>query len=193
MPQLFRSRATSIFRLLLTGAALLVVVVVAGGLWFVRSDWVTGVGREPRQPVPFSHALHSGGLGIDCRYCHTSVERFARAGIPPASTCMTCHAHVWVNTPQLAPVQESYVTGWPILWSRVHRLPDHSFFHHGAHVAAGITCQTCHGAVHEMEVVRQVASLRMTWCVDCHREVERSDPHPLGAAGLLTSCSTCHR
>ncbi len=220
MPQIFRPGATFIFRAAVVAAGLVLMAGAAVALWVPRSDRATGVGYAPRQPVPFSHAIHSGGLGIDCRYCHTGVERTAHAGMPTAETCMTCHSQVWVDTPQLAPVAESHAGGGPLPWARVHRLPDHSHFHHGIHTAAGVACESCHGRVDRMPVVAQVNSLRMTWCLDCHRDPAASlrppeavfaaewdgppddraaaalaarNPHDDRSAGLLTSCSTCHR
>jgi hypothetical protein len=126
-------------------------------------------GYMPEQPVPFSHALHAGELGMDCRYCHTSVEKAAHASVPPTQTCMNCHTMVRPESPKLAPVHESYETGLPVEWKRVHRLPDYSYFDHSAHVTRGVSCVECHGRIDTMEVVWQESPLSMGWCLDCHR------------------------
>ncbi len=173
MPQVF-SRS---FDLIARAALLLAVIgIVALGAvsWAVyRSGWVTRAGMPIEQPVPFSHKHHVGDDGIDCRYCHTSVETGAFAGIPPTKTCMTCHSVLWSDSPMLAPVRESYSTGKPLRWIRVHDLPEFVFFNHSIHVAKGVGCSTCHGRVDRMPLTRQVRSLEMRWCLDCHRAPER--------------------
>jgi hypothetical protein len=123
--------------------------------------------------MPFSHKHHVQGPGIDCRYCHTSVENAAFAGIPPTQTCMTCHSQVWDDSPMLVPVQESFRTGNALTWTRVHDLPDYAYFDHSIHVKQGIGCVTCHGRVDQMPLMWQEASLQMAWCLDCHRAPER--------------------
>lgn len=138
------------------------------------SPKTTDVGYAPVQPVPFSHALHAGQLGLDCRYCHNTVEVAAKAAVPPTQTCMNCHARIRATSPKLVAVRESYATGKPIPWVRVHDLPDYAYFDHSAHVRRGVGCVSCHGRVDTMEVVRQVAPLSMGWCLDCHRN---PDPH----------------
>jgi hypothetical protein len=172
------------------------------------------VARE--QPVPFSHAHHVAGLGIDCRYCHTSVETSATAGIPPTKTCMNCHSQIWSDSPTLEPVRESFRSERSIEWVKVNDLPDFVYFNHSAHVNQGVGCTTCHGRVDRMPLMWQEASLTMEWCLDCHRHPERylrpreevfnasyeppADQLALGRSlaaqyGIhtRTSCSTCHR
>jgi menaquinone reductase, multiheme cytochrome c subunit len=127
------------------------------------------VGYQPEQPVPFSHALHAGELGMDCRYCHTSVEKAAHASVPPTQTCMNCHSQVRPESPKLAKVKESYATGLPVEWTRIHKLPDFAYFDHSAHVNRGVGCVSCHGRIDTMEVVYQKSPLSMGWCLDCHR------------------------
>jgi len=130
------------------------------------------VGYQPKQPVPFSHALHAGELGMDCRYCHTSVEKAAHASVPPTQTCMNCHTQIRPQSPKLADVRESYETGLPVEWTRIHKLPDFAYFDHSAHVNRGIGCVSCHGRVDNMEVVYQKSPLSMGWCLECHRNPE---------------------
>jgi hypothetical protein len=127
------------------------------------------VGYTPKQPVPYSHKLHAGELGIDCRYCHSTVEKAAMATVPPTQVCMNCHKNVRTDSVKLLPVRESWATGMPIEWVRVHNLPDYAYFDHSAHMAAKVGCVECHGRVDQMEVVGQAKSLSMTFCLDCHR------------------------
>jgi len=196
------------------------VFIAAGLLWATlataRSSWVTQEGVAREQPIPFSHQHHVGGMGIDCRYCHTTVESSAYAGIPPTKTCMNCHAQVWSDSPTLEPVRESFRAGRSIEWVRVHDLPDFVYFDHSAHVNKGVGCTTCHGAIDRMPLVMQESSLQMEWCLECHRAPERyvrpreevfsvswRPPADQVAAGRelvrrydihpRTSCSTCHR
>src|SRR3954449_4549811 len=138
-------------------------------IWYGASPKTTDVGYEPKQPVPYSHALHAGELGIDCRYCHNTVEKAAFAAIPPTETCMNCHKAILPNSEKLRPVRESYATGNPVPWKQVHRLPDYVYFNHSAHVNAAISCVECHGNVNHMVQVYQFAPLNMGWCVQCHR------------------------
>ena len=152
------------------GGALYATIVVAFGF----SPRATDVGYAPVQPVPYSHALHVGQLGMDCRYCHTSVETAAHASVPPTQTCMNCHKMVRANSERLIPVFESYATGMPVEWIRVHDLPDYVYFNHSAHVRRGVGCVSCHGRIDAMEVVSQVEPLSMGWCLRCHRNPE---PH----------------
>jgi len=140
-----------------------------GGVWYYGSPKYTDVGYRPEQPVPYSHALHVGQLGLDCRYCHFSVEVSPVATVPPTQTCMNCHKIVLRDSARLAPVRESFATGRPLRWVRVHNLPDYAVFNHAAHVRAGVGCASCHGDIHRMEVVMQVQPLSMSWCLDCHR------------------------
>ena len=145
-------------------------------IWYWFSPKYTDVGYRPEQPVPYSHALHAGDLGIDCRYCHTSVEDSAKANIPPTSTCMNCHSLIKTDSERLKLVRESaertaeHPTGKPIPWVRVHQLPDYSYFNHSAHVAAGVGCASCHGRVDQMVVVEMAEPLSMGWCLECHRD-----------------------
>jgi hypothetical protein len=128
------------------------------------------VGYMPSQPVPFSHAVHAGELGMDCRYCHNTVEKSAFAAIPPTQTCMNCHASIRPESPKLALVKESYQTGKPIEWIKVHKVADYAYFDHSAHINRGIGCATCHGRVDKMEIVYQAQPLSMGWCLNCHRD-----------------------
>ncbi len=136
---------------------------------YFGSPEFTDVGYRPEQPVHYSHKLHVGELGMDCRYCHTSVEKSHEAIIPPTETCMNCHSVVDVESEELALVRESWETGKPIEWIRVHMLPDYAYFDHSVHVNAGVGCVSCHGRVDQMEVVMQIEPLSMSWCLDCHR------------------------
>ena len=190
------------------------------GMWLLlevnRTPYVTNAGVARLQPVQFSHQHHVGGLGLDCRYCHTSVEKAAVAGIPPTKTCMNCHSQIWSTSPELAPVRESFRSGKSLEWIRVHDLPEFAYFNHSAHVNNGMGCSTCHGRVDRMPLVWQEKSLQMEWCLECHRAPEkfvRPQSEVFNAAyeppadqieqgrklvqeyGLKprTSCSTCHR
>ena len=140
------------------------------GVWYYGSPKYTDVGYRPIQPVPYSHKLHAGELGLDCRYCHASVEVSPVANVPPTSACMNCHKTVKRDSPKLEPIRESASTGRPMRWIRVHSLPDYAYFRHDVHVAAGIGCVSCHGRIDEMEVVTQTQPLSMSWCLDCHRD-----------------------
>ena len=134
-----------------------------------RSPWVTRQGQRPDQPVPFSHKHHVEGLGLQCQYCHTSVEKSSYAGIPPTKTCMNCHSQIWTNAQLLEPVRQSWATGASIQWIRVHDLPDYVYFNHEIHVNKGIGCASCHGRVDEMPLMYQENTLQMEWCLNCHR------------------------
>jgi hypothetical protein len=219
MGQIFRPRANSFARIALVILSALVILPFALGFAYVRSPFHTGVDRTPEQPVPFSHQHHVSGLGLDCRYCHTSVERAAFAGIPATETCMTCHSQLWTNARVLEPVRESWRTNRPLRWTRVNDLPDYVYFNHGIHVTHGVGCTTCHGPVGNMPLMRQSATLFMSWCLDCHRHPERYvrprervfDPdwtppddqlaagrelvaeYRVRPAGEITGCYTCHR
>jgi hypothetical protein len=203
----------------------IVVAVIGGSLYvpllfgFGASAKTLAEGYQPTQPVPYSHALHAGKLGIDCRYCHTTVERAAFAAIPPTQTCMNCHSTIKTDSPKLAPIRESWQTGLPVKWTKVHDLPDYVYFNHAAHVNHGVGCATCHGRIDRMEVVQQAKPLSMSWCLECHRQPEKfirpkdqitnmayeppADQEKLGLelkkqygihdAAYMTSCYTCHR
>jgi hypothetical protein len=155
--------------LLALGAVAVGGLLVTAGVWYYFSPRYTDVGYMPRQPVPYSHKLHAGDLGIDCRYCHAMVERSAIAGVPPTQTCMNCHRIVGRDKETLAPIRDSAANGLPMRWIRVHDLPGFAYFDHSVHLAAGVGCSTCHGDVAQMDEVRQVEPLSMSWCLDCHR------------------------
>ena len=221
MPQVFSSRADRRLRLAMAvvAAALALALIVAFAQARSADRW--GVGRPATQPIPFSHAVHAGGLGLDCRFCHATVETAAAAGMPTAETCLACHTRVWNVTAQFAPLATALARDTPVTWASVHRLPQHVRFHHGAHVQAGVACQTCHGPVWEMPRTVRAEPLSMGWCVDCHRDpAPRQGPvdrvfdrdaapgtppeRPFGLAAnpvlhggvqvsALTNCSTCHR
>ncbi len=217
VPQVFSTRFTLVLRVMAIGA---LAVVVVGAITYrvnARSDAAQGAPVD--QDVPFSHKHHVGDDGIDCRYCHVAVETSAFAGIPPLSTCMTCHSQLFTDQPMLQPLVEAYAGGRPLAWNRVHELPDFVYFDHGIHVAKGVGCSTCHGAVDRMPLTWRAASLDMQWCIACHRAPEQflrpadrvydmswqppADQLARGealkvaqhirGADVLTSCSTCHR
>ncbi len=143
--------------------------LLVAGIWYYGSPKFTDVGYRPIQPIPYSHRLHVGELGLDCRYCHASVEVSSVANVPPTATCMNCHRTVKRESPLLEPIRDSASTGRPMRWVRVHKLPDFAYFTHAMHVAAGIGCVTCHGRIDEMERVTQAQPLSMGWCLECHR------------------------
>ena len=214
MAQIFHRSTNTFSRATIFGAVFFIgfVLWVIGGI--VRSPYFTNQGIEREQPVPFSHQHHVAGLGIDCRYCHTTVETSAFAGIPPTETCMNCHRQIWTNAEMLAPVRASYATNKPIVWSRVHRLPDFVHFNHGIHINKGIGCSSCHGRIDKMPLTYQAAPLTMAWCLSCHRDPSKfvrprsevfnmnyvaKDQDVLGPQLMeqygvksMISCSTCH-
>lgn len=155
------------------GALSIIPVYVGLLLGYGANPTTLNVGYAPVQPVPYSHALHAGTLGMDCRYCHNTVEKTGMAALPPTDTCMNCHSAIWPKSANLALVQKSYVEGTPIPWVKVHDLADYVYFNHAAHVNVGVGCVECHGAVNQMAVVRQVQPLNMAWCLECHREPEK--------------------
>ncbi len=160
---------------LIAGAALpLGLIGVILGVWYWFSPKFTDVGYAPVQPVAFSHQLHAGDLGMDCRYCHNTVERAGFAAVPPQQTCMNCHVNVLPESPRLALVRDTYASGEAIEWVKVHMLPDYSYFDHSAHLAAGVGCSSCHGRIDQMPVVYQHEPLSMGWCLECHRNPEPS-------------------
>lgn len=171
MPQIFPKKANALPILSLFGA-------VGGGVlsiflvWYYFSPEFTDVGYSPEQPVPYSHQLHVGQLGIDCRYCHTYVDMSSHANVPSTETCMNCHSQIQTASLKLLPVRESWATGNPVPWVKVHQLPDYARFSHAVHVTNGVGCETCHGRVDQMEVVSLVEPLSMGWCLECHREPE---------------------
>ncbi len=139
-------------------------------LWYYGSPRYLEVGYRPIQPVAYSHKLHAGDLGMDCRYCHTAVEKSRFATVPPTQTCMNCHQLILPESQKLLPVRESWATGDPIEWVRVHNLPDYAYFDHSRHIQSGVGCISCHGNVAQMEIVSQVEPLNMGWCLTCHRD-----------------------
>ena len=173
MAQLFSQRANAVPRRLLAGLGLLLVALVAI-IWYYFSPWYTDVGYAPVQPVPYSHKQHVGDLGMDCRYCHTGVEKSAVAMVPPTQTCMNCHTLVKPTSKKLLAMKERWDRKLPMEWVRVHKLPDYAYFDHSAHLRAGVGCESCHGNVAAMEVVTQSQPLSMSWCLECHRN---AGPH----------------
>jgi len=192
------------------------LIGVIGFVWYYFSPEYTDVGYRPVQPVEYSHQVHAGDLGIDCRYCHTGVERQAHANVPPTRTCMNCHTMVKTDSEKLALVRNSYASEQPLEWIRVHNLPDFAYFNHSAHINAGVGCISCHGDVSRMEVVMLSKPLSMSWCLECHRnpdenlrpvvEVtnmkwEKPVDHAEWVAGWIQekqiqppiACSGCHR
>jgi hypothetical protein len=216
MAQIFRPSANTLAK-----ASIVVGVVLVAGLGFAldtlfRSPYNTRVKESRGQPVPFSHKHHVAGIGIDCRYCHTSVEKAAFAGIPPTETCMSCHSQIWSDAPILEPVRESFRTGKSLRWNRVHDLPQFVYFNHSIHVNKGMGCAVCHGRVDQMPLMYQQNTLFMEWCLDCHRQPEKyirpkdkvfdmeykpaEAQEVLGARLVseykvrkLTDCAVCHR
>ncbi|MSQ90814.1 MAG: cytochrome C [Phycisphaerales bacterium] len=206
--------------------ALLPFVLIAGAItplyaaFFVAyglSPKTLDVGYQPVQPVPYSHARHVGKLGLDCRYCHTTVDRTAFAAVPPTQTCMNCHTQIQRDSPKLEKIRQSYESGMPMEWVKVHKLPDFAYFNHSAHVNRGVGCVECHGRVDQMEVVYRFAPLSMGWCLECHREPldrvrpisqitnlawdQKTELTPEERDSLIKlyhinpseNCSTCHR
>jgi hypothetical protein len=214
--QVFHRSTNTLSKLSIFGAAFLAAFALYVILEVNRSGYVTRAGEVRDQPIPFSHQHHVGGLGIDCRYCHTSVEVSASAGLPPTRTCMNCHSQIWSQSPMLEPVRASFRDGESIEWVRVHDLPDFVYFDHSAHVNRGVGCTTCHGRVDRMPLMYQEKSLQMEWCLDCHRQPQKYvrpqsevynprwvAPADQSAQGRKivderrlqprTSCNTCHR
>ncbi len=219
MRQIFHPGADAILRLTIFGAMAAVAgfFVLVGGI--PNSLYATGVGQAPHQTPPFSHKHHAGELGIDCRYCHTTVTTQATAGIPPTHVCMTCHSQIWNKAPMLAPVRDSLADDVPLRWVRVNRLPDYVYFNHAIHVRKGIGCSSCHGAVTHMQLTWPAENFTMAFCLACHRHPESrlrepdavwnmewkpgSDQAALGrrlmaeyhiaSAARLSDCSICHR
>jgi hypothetical protein len=216
MAQIFHHSTNTLSRLSIFGALFLAGATLWAILELNRSPIVTRQNVARTQPVPFSHQHHVGGMGIDCRYCHTAVEVSAKAGMPPTKTCMNCHSQIWNQSPMLEPVRESFRTDTSIEWKRVHDLPDFAYFSHASHVNKGVGCTTCHGRVDRMPLMAQASSLQMEWCLECHRNPARyvrpreevfnvaweapvnqleEGARLVKAYGIRasTSCSTCHR
>ncbi len=216
MPQIFKRSANTLARASIVGTLLVVGGLLGLIMAIGQSSYVTRAQEYIDQPIQFSHLHHAGDDGIDCRYCHTSVETAAFAGIPPTKTCMNCHSQIWSTAPILEPVRASFREDQPLRWIRVHDLPDFVYFNHSIHVKKGMGCETCHGRVDEMPLMLQENSLQMDWCLTCHRNPEQfvrprtevftmgySPPVPQSEIGprlvkeygiqSLTSCSVCHR
>jgi hypothetical protein len=219
MAQIFHPSTNTLSRLTIFGSLFAVLGLLVATYLFNKSPFVTQVDVVKNQVVPFSHEHHVRGLGIDCRYCHTTVEKSPFAGMPPTYTCMSCHSQVWTQAPMLQPVRASLAADQPLHWDRVHDLPDFVYFDHSIHVNKGVGCVSCHGRVDRMPLVRKAESMTMEWCLDCHRHPEKHlrpvskivdmewQPKDQLAQGLdligqnhletsldrLTNCSTCHR
>ncbi len=219
MAQVFHRSANNIAKASIVAAILLGGVAFYVATQIARSSYVTGRYLEKQQPIQFSHKHHVGDDGIDCRYCHTSVETSSSAGLPPTQTCMNCHSQIWSDSPYLEPVRASFRENKPIQWERVHDLPEYVYFNHSIHVAKGVGCSTCHGQIDEMASVYMENTLQMEWCISCHKDPSQfirpkseiynmawhdSDIEPADRGKLkeeyrirsreqLTSCSTCHR
>jgi hypothetical protein len=173
MSQIFPRSANALVRSTLVGGLFLVLFLGWVVFTLMRSSWATGQREFVEQPVQFSHAHHVGGVGLDCRYCHTSVENSSFAGIPPTKTCMNCHSQLWTNAPILEPVRASYRDNVNLMWTRVNDLPDFVYFNHQIHVRQGVGCVTCHGQVDQMPLMYQENTLLMEWCLGCHRAPEQ--------------------
>ncbi|MDE1160746.1 MAG: cytochrome c3 family protein [Acidobacteriaceae bacterium] len=169
MAQVFDRSSNALARASLVLTGLIVIALGVALDQLQRSPWVTRQGQRADQPVPFSHKHHVEGLGLQCQYCHTSVEKSSYAGIPPTKTCMNCHSEIWTNAELLEPVRHSWATGESIKWIRVHDLPDYVYFNHEIHVNKGIGCASCHGRVDEMPLMYEENTLQMEWCLNCHR------------------------
>jgi hypothetical protein len=219
MAQIFHRSANLIARFSVLALVVLANLALAVVLLVARSPYITNQRVTRNQPLQFSHKHHVGDDGIDCRYCHTSVENSAYAGIPPTKTCMNCHSVLFNNVAYLEPIRESYRTDESIQWVKVHRLADYVYFNHSIHINKGIGCSTCHGAVNQMPLMFQASPLNMDWCLACHRHPEQNvrpkdqvfnmdwkapaNQEELGkklvaeykirTVNELTSCSTCHR
>ncbi len=216
MPQIFNRSSNAIARAMMFAGVVVLIFLIWFFAIFVRSSYSTRQRVVLTQPIPFSHAHHVADVGIDCRYCHTSVETSSFAGIPPTATCMNCHKLIFKDSDMLQPVRESYRTGKRLQWVRVHDLPDYVYFNHSIHVAKGVGCETCHGRVDQMPLMYKANTLLMSWCIDCHRAPElhlrpRSEITTMGYKPArpqkvlgpelaekydvksLTYCSTCHR
>src|SRR4028119_971480 len=220
MPQIFHRSTNTLAKLSIFGSIFVLLFVTWAVAEINRSSWNTGAFDEREQPVQFSHKHHTGDDGIDCRYCHSTVETTASAGMPPTQTCMNCHNQLWSDSPYLEPVRASYRDNKPIEWERVHDLPEYVYFNHSIHVNKGVGCASCHGDISNMPAVYQENTLQMEWCLSCHRnpapnirpqsEIYNTAWNPMDitpeqqrevdekikmirSPEMLTSCSTCHR
>jgi Cytochrome c7 and related cytochrome c len=217
MSQIFRRSTNSLARMSIV-VGVVALAAIGGALFELIADstYATRQGDAREQPIPFSHAHHVGSMGIDCRYCHTSVENSDWSVIPPTKTCMNCHSQIWINSSTLEPVRESFRTNQSIKWTKVYDLPDFVYFNHSIHVRKGVGCETCHGRIDEQALTWQQPSLQMRWCLDCHRAPEKYlrprdqvttmgyvPPEPQEQLGprlvkeyhvqKLDTCWTCHR
>ena len=219
MPQIFSRTADTWFRAVGWGALLFAIALLAVAFIYSRSQYETAVARTPLQPVPFSHKHHAGELGIDCRYCHSTVETDADAGFPATHVCMSCHSQIWTNAEMLAPVRQSLAENRAIDWRRVARAPDYVYFRHDIHIAKGIGCVECHGRIDRMPLTYRAKAFEMKFCLECHRDpaphlrprdavfdMDWKPPPDHAALGRelmklyrirspeqLTSCGVCHR
>lgn len=219
MSQIFHKSANTLALASIVALLALGGTVTAILLGLPRSDYITRRYVARTQPIQFSHAHHAGGVGIDCRYCHTPVEESSAAGIPPTKTCLNCHSQIFADSPYLEPVRASFRDNAPLSWVRVSDLADFVYFNHSIHVRKGVGCATCHGRVDRMPLVYKAETLQMDWCLECHRRPERFlrprdqvfnmqyEPPPdqielgrrlvreynVAPVAQLTSCSTCHR
>ena len=180
------------FRRVFIGIAGLVVMSLVSAWQYYHSPYRNGVGIAVTQPIQFSHRHHAGELKLDCRYCHTSVENDAFAGVPDAHTCLTCHSQIFTDTAMLQPLVQSASQHTPLRWNRVNNVPDFVFFNHSAHISHGIDCAACHGDVADMPLVAKAESLDMRWCLECHRDVQTAGGVHDPRRTHLTDCSTCH-
>jgi len=219
MAQFFNKSANNIARISMVAVAVLGATAFLVYTQVARSSYITGRYLEKQQPVQFSHKHHAGDDGIDCRYCHQTVETTASAGMPSTQTCMNCHSQIWNDSPYLEPVRASFRDNKPIEWERVHDLPEFTYFNHSIHVAKGVGCSTCHGQIDNMPAVFQENTLQMEWCIACHRAPENfirpksevfnmqwqdgdidasqraklKTDYKIRSKEMMTSCSTCHR
>jgi Cytochrome c3 len=219
MSRVFHRSTNTLSRVSIFGAAFLLAGISWVTITIGRSAYLTNVGVAQPQPVPFSHEHHVSGLGIDCRYCHTTVEKSSFAGMPPTSVCMNCHSQIWSDSPMLEPVRASLRTGQPLAWTRVYNLPQFAYFDHSIHIHQGVGCSSCHGRVDQMPLTFATNPMYMEWCLECHRNVAQyvrpraevfnmawhasGDQLALGQKLIkeyhikdersLTVCSTCHR
>ena len=217
MAQIFHPSTNTIAKLSIVGV-LLAVPALSVAVYGFNMSYGLNLRTPLEQPVPFSHKHHAGDDRIDCRYCHTSVEKSAFANIPPTHTCMTCHSQIWTDSPLLQPVRDSFRSGRPLVWARVHDLPDFVYFNHSIHIKKGISCVNCHGRVDEMPLTAKQHTLSMRWCLNCHRNPEKfirpreqvfnlgwkpeTDQEKMGQELVrkyhvlnkfqMTNCSTCH-
>jgi len=216
MAQIFHRSTNTISRVSIYGAVILIAILGYAVNVVNQTSYVTEVHNALPQPVPFSHKHHVAELGLDCRYCHSTVEVSSSAGMPPTQTCMACHSQIWTGAAILEPVRASYRDSTPISWTRVNAVPDFVYFNHSIHIAKGVGCTTCHGPIGEMNITWREESLYMRWCLECHNAPEKylrprsevfnasyeppADQEALGRQLMkeykvqkLTTCTTCHR